>query len=82
MWEFIHCDKSCVSKVKKREAIFYKMLGQLTNHLKKHTGASPMVKRLSLCSASAAQGFPGSDPGRGHGTDRQAMLRQRPTCHN
>ena len=33
-------------------------------------------------SSLAAQGFAGSDPGRGHGTDCQAMLRQRPTCHN
>ena len=27
-------------------------------------------------------GFAGSDPGHGHGTARQAMLRWRPTCHN
>ena len=33
-------------------------------------------------SASAAQGFTGSDPGHGHGTTHQAMLRQHPTCHN
>ena len=33
-------------------------------------------------SASAAQGFAGSDPGRGLGTTRQAMLRRHPTCHN
>ena len=33
-------------------------------------------------SASAAQGFAGSDPGRGHGTAHQAMLRQHPTCHS
>ena len=32
--------------------------------------------------AVAAQGFAGSDPGRGHGTAHQAMLRRRPTCHN
>ena len=30
----------------------------------------------------AAQGFAGSDPGHGHGTARQAMLRKHPTCHN
>ena len=30
-------------------------------------------------SASAAQGFASSDPGRGHGTAHQIMLRQRPT---
>ena len=36
----------------------------------------------SVSSASAAQGFTGSDPGRRHDTTHQAMLRQRPTCHN
>ena len=35
-----------------------------------------------MCSASAAQGFSSSDPGRRHGTTHQAMLRWRPTCHN
>ena len=30
----------------------------------------------------AAQGFVGLNPGRGHGTAHQTMLRQRPTCHN
>ena len=34
------------------------------------------------CSALAAQGFTGSNPGHGHGTAHQAMLGQRPTCHN
>ena len=33
-------------------------------------------------SALAAQGFTGSNPGRGHGTAHQATLRRRPTCHN
>ena len=33
-------------------------------------------------SASEAQGFTGSDPGRRHGTAHQATLRQHPTCHN
>ena len=35
-----------------------------------------------MCSTLAAQGFTGSDPGRGHGTARQATVRQRPMCHN
>ena len=35
-----------------------------------------------VSSASVSQGFPGSDPGHGHGTARQAMLRWRPTQHN
>ena len=33
-------------------------------------------------SASAAEGFVGSDPGHENGTAHQAMLRWRPTCHN
>ena len=33
-------------------------------------------------STSAAHGFTGSDPGQGHGTAHQAMLRQCPTQHN
>ena len=33
-------------------------------------------------SASAAQGVAGLDPGCGHGTVCQAMLRWCPTCHN
>ena len=33
-------------------------------------------------SASVAQGFAGSNPGRGHGTAHQAMLKRHPTCHN
>ena len=33
-------------------------------------------------SASAAQSFAGSDPGCGHGTAHQAMLRWHPTCRN
>ena len=33
-------------------------------------------------SASAAQGFASSDPGRGHGITHQAMLRRHPTCHH
>ena len=32
-------------------------------------------------STSAAQGFPGLDPGCRHGTTRQATLRQSPKCH-
>ena len=32
-------------------------------------------------STLAAQGFTGSDPGRGSSTAHQAMLRQRPTQH-
>ena len=34
------------------------------------------------CSASAAQGFTSSDPGRRHSTTHQAILRRHPTCHN
>ena len=35
-----------------------------------------------VCSALAAQGFAGLDPGHGPSTAHQAMLRQRPRCHN
>ena len=44
----------------------------------KNFGAGPMAEWLS----SAAQGFTSSDPGCGHGTTHQAMLRWHPTCHN
>ena len=33
-------------------------------------------------SASVAQGFTGSNPGRGPSTAHQAMLREHPTYHN
>ena len=36
------------------------------------------VVKFTRC-ASAALGFAGSDPGHGHGTAHQAMLRWRPT---
>ena len=39
-----------------------------------------MVKFVHF--ALTARGFPGSDPGRGHGTAHQAMLRRRPTFHS
>ena len=46
-------------------------------------GAGPVAEWLSSrAPASVAQGFTGSDPGRGRGTAHQAMLRQHPTCHN
>ena len=46
-------------------------------------GGSPhgRVVKFTL-SALAALRFTGSDPGHGHGTICQAMLRQHPTCHN
>ena len=47
------------------------------------TGAGPVVEVLSSrAPLQAAQCFVGSNPGRGHGTAHQAMLRQRPTRHN
>ena len=45
----------------------------------KFPGASPVTVVKFVCSPSAAQGFAGSDPGRGHGTACQAVLRRRPT---
>ena len=45
--------------------------------------AGPVAKWLgSRAPLQAAQCFVGSNPGRGHGTAHQSMLRQRPTCHN
>ena len=53
-----------------------------TSCLKKNWGqpCCPVVKFTS--SDSVAQGFTGLNPGHGHGTAHQAMLRQCPTCHN
>ena len=46
-------------------------------------GAGPMAEWLSSRALlQAAQCFVGSNPGRGHGTAQQTMLRQRPTCHS
>ena len=46
-------------------------------------GAGPVAEWLSLHTPlQVAQCFVGLDPGHGHGTAHQAMLRQRPTCHN
>ena len=47
------------------------------------SGAGPVAEWLgSRAPLQASQCFVGSDPGRGHGTARQATLRQRPTYHN
>ena len=46
------------------------------------TGAGPMGKRLSLRSASVAQGFTGSDPGHGPSTAHRTMLGKSPTQQN
>ena len=48
--------------------------------LRKVQGAGPVAEWLSLRTLlQAAQCFVGSNPGRGHGTAHQAMLRQHPT---
>ena len=57
----------------------HKFLGVIIPILKSGSGASPMAERLSSRSALAAQGFASLDPGCGHGTTLQAMLRRRPT---
>ena len=42
-----------------------------------------MAKWLSSCAPlQVAQCFVGSNPGCGHGTAHQTLLRQHPTCHN
>ena len=46
-------------------------------------GAGPIAEWLGSCAPlQVTQCFVGSNPGRGHGTAHQAMLRRRPTCHN
>ena len=55
---------------------------KMIHSLKKFRGRPRgLVVRL-VCSASAAQGFAGSDPGCGHSTAHQATLRRRATQHN
>ena len=55
----------------------------LINWTKNCLGAGPVAEWLSSrAPLQAAQCFVGSNPGHGHGTARQATLRQRPTCHN
>ena len=56
---------------------------QNSQNKKEGTGSRPRGQVVKFSpSTSAAQGFPGLDPGRGHGTTRQATLRWRPICHN
>ena len=51
--------------------------------IKKEMMGQPDVRIVKFMrSTSAAQGFMGSDPGVGHGTAHQAMLRWCPTQHN
>ena len=48
-----------------------------------YTGGQPRGQVVKFAhSASVARRFPGSYPGRRHGTAHQAVLRQCPTCHN
>ena len=55
----------------------YDELSQVNNEKTGGQPHSPVVK--SVHSTLADQSFTGSDPGHGHGTTHQAMLRQRPT---
>ena len=49
-------------------------------YLKKHFWGWPRDRVVKCArSTSVAQGFTSSDPGLGHGTAHQAMLRWRPT---
>ena len=66
-----------VGKESKREAFPQGMVG------KDYSMGQPCGRVVKFArSALAAQGFTGSNPGCGHGTAYQAMLRRRPTCHN
>ena len=71
----------------------HKRLGELARHL--NEGRDCINQDITILrgqphgrvvkfarSASAAHGFTSSDPGWGHGTTHQAMLRWHPTCHN
>ena len=54
-----------------------------TTQLLKKDGGHPVAEWLSSrAPLQAAQCFVGSNPGRGHSTAHQTMLRQHPTCHN
>ena len=49
----------------------------------RYAGGRPHGRVVKFAhSASPAQGFSGLDPGHGHGTAHQPMVRRRPTCHN
>ena len=53
------------------------------NIYEKIRGAGPVAEWLSShAPLQAAQCFVGSNPGRGHGTAHQTMLRRRPTYHD
>ena len=48
-----------------------------------NSGAWPSGRVVKFVrSASVAQGFTGSNPGHGHDTAHQALLKWHPTCHN
>ena len=78
---------TAVGKTSLESKIFYDgpvWVGELTKmegyaKHKTSTGAGRVAQWLSLCSDSVAQGFAGSDPGRGPSTVHQAMLRRHPT---
>ena len=60
-----------------------KLKGKVKNTGKTFWGTGPVAERLSShAPLQAAQGFTSLNPGRGHGTAHQAMLRRHPTCHN
>ena len=58
---------------------FYFLLWRLASPFRKVRGWPRGQVVKFTCSAAVAQG---SDPGSGHGTARQPMLRRRPTYHN
>ena len=56
--------------------------GFYSDNLKVCDGGWPRGPAVKFSrSALAGQGFTVSNPGRGHGAARWAMLRRRPTCH-
>ena len=84
-----------IFKEKQNEMIYYKT--SEGPHSRPHTNHKPLHASLKkplfwgwprgrvvkfTRYMSVAQGFAGSNPGRGHSTAPQATLRWRPICHN
>ena len=63
--------------------VFYIGYTLVKIHHSTPTGGRPCGQVVKLAhSATAAQGFSGSDPGHGHGTTHQATLRWHPPYYN
>ena len=63
------------------EVLFWVPILTILFHFIKNPGTGQLRGRVVKFARSAVVAQ-GSDPGRGHGTARQATLRQHPTSHN